>query len=167
VIDPGENPARIALLMKRVAGRQTRYVNRLEKRSGTLWEGRYRSSPIGAADYLLACCRYVELNPLRAGLVDDPENYPWSSCPVKTGRKEQDWLDLDEFYLGLAADGAGRQARYRQWLLDSIPEAELKLIREAAVSGHPMATGKFIAEIEKKIGRRLELRRPGRPIKKK
>ena len=62
VIDPGDAPENLALLMKRVAGRQTCYVNKLEKRSGSLWEGRYKSSPINANEYLLACCRYVELN---------------------------------------------------------------------------------------------------------
>ena len=70
VIDPGDAPENLGLLMKRMAGRQTRYVNMLEKRSGSLWEGRYKSSPISANEYLLACCRYVELNPVRAGMVD-------------------------------------------------------------------------------------------------
>lgn len=62
VIDPGDEPENLALLMKRVAGRQTRFVNKMEKRSGSLWEGRYKSSPINANEFLLACCRYVELN---------------------------------------------------------------------------------------------------------
>ena len=86
---------------------------------------------------------------------------------MKTGRKEQNWLDLDEFYLGLAEDEAKRRKLYRQWLRDSLPATELKLIREAAASGHPTASGSFVEEIEKKIGRRLELRGPGRPRKKK
>ena len=59
VVDPGEDVRNLALLMKRVAGRQTRYANKLEQRSGSLWEGRYKSSPINTDEYLLACCRYV------------------------------------------------------------------------------------------------------------
>ena len=101
MIDPGDAPENLGLLMKRVAGRQTRYVNMLEKRSGSLWEGRYKSSPISANEYLLACCRYVELNPVRAGMVDDPAKYRWSSCTAKVGLKKQVWLDFDPFYLSL------------------------------------------------------------------
>ena len=63
VIDPGEDPDNLGRLMKRLAGRQTRYVNRMEQRSGSLWEGRYKSSLIQDDAYLMACCRYVELNP--------------------------------------------------------------------------------------------------------
>ena len=63
------------MLMKRVAGRQTRYVNKLEKRSGSLWEGRFKSSIVSSVEYLSACSRYIELNPMRAGMVVDPVDY--------------------------------------------------------------------------------------------
>lgn len=76
IIDPGDCPEHLGMLMKRVAGRQTRYVNWLEGRSGTLWEGRYKSSPIEDDTYLLTCCRYVDLNPLPAGMCAAPEGYP-------------------------------------------------------------------------------------------
>lgn len=85
IVDPCENIENLALLMKRVSGRQTRYVNRLGNRRGTLWEGRYKSSPISTDEYLLACCRYVELNPLRAQMVGSPEEYRWSSYRHKAG----------------------------------------------------------------------------------
>ena len=61
--------------MKRLSGRQTRYVNRLERRSRTLWESRYKSSPVQTDEYLLACIRYVELNPVRAQVVADAQDY--------------------------------------------------------------------------------------------
>lgn len=165
VIDPGDDPENLALLMKRVAGRQTRYVNTLEKRSGSLWEGRYKSSPINANEYLLACCRYVELNPLRAGMVNDPAKYPWSSCPAKVGLQKQPWLDLDPFYQSLGKTAAKRAEKYAAWLRETIPEAELKLIREATQRGQLTANGKFARELSEKIGRSLELRGPGRPRK--
>lgn len=167
VIDPGEDTENLGLLMKRVAGRQTRYVNKMEKRSGTLWEGRYKSSPINANEYLLACCRYVELNPLRAGMVDNPGKYPWSSCPVKTGIKKQSWLDLDSHYLSLGNTPEERAERYGEWLQGSVPEGELKLIREAVQRGQLTADRMFMREISQKIGRRLELRGPGRPKKER
>ena len=85
IVDPGRRVENLALLMKKVAGRQTRYVNKIAGRTGTLWEGRYKSSPIQTDEYLLACCRYIELNPVRAGIVKNPEEYPWSSYRQKVG----------------------------------------------------------------------------------
>ena len=95
IVDPGEDGGNLARLMKRVAGRQTRYLNKLEKRTGSLWEGRFKSSTISADEYLLACSRYVELNPVRAGIVADPKDYRWSSYGSKTGNKKEAWLDFD------------------------------------------------------------------------
>ena len=74
IVEPPEDVARLGQLMKRLSGRQTRYVNRLEGRTGTLWESRYKSSPIQTDQYLLACIRYVELNPVRAGIVHTQRN---------------------------------------------------------------------------------------------
>jgi len=76
IVKPGEDAENLSRLMKRLAGRQTRFVNRQEGRSGTLWEGRFKSSPIESNSYLLACCRYVEMNPVFAGMCDDPAEYP-------------------------------------------------------------------------------------------
>ena len=76
----------LARLMKALAGRATRYRNRLERRTGTLWEGRFRSSLVQSERYLLACSRYIELNPVRAGIVAEPLAYPWSSYPQRMGR---------------------------------------------------------------------------------
>jgi len=75
IVDPGERAENLGLLVKRLAGRQTRLVNRVERRTGSLWEGRYKSSAIETDRYLLACCRYVELNPVRAGMVATPAEY--------------------------------------------------------------------------------------------
>lgn len=92
VIAPGEDPESLGRLMKRLAGRQTRFVNRMEGRSGTLWEGRFKSSPIETNAYLLACCRYVEMNPVLAGMCAEPSEYPWSSCSSKTLSKRWAWI---------------------------------------------------------------------------
>jgi hypothetical protein len=71
--------------MKALAARATRYRNRLEGRSGTLWESRYKSSVVQSDSYLLACCRYIELNPVRARMVSDAADYPWSSYRIRVG----------------------------------------------------------------------------------
>lgn len=125
----------IGKLMKRLAGRQTRHHNRLEGRSGTLWEGRYKSSLVDSDSYLLACCRYIELNPVRARMVENPEDYPWSSCRHRFGSTAGDWLDLDPCYLLLGSTDADRQVRYRRFLREAIPDGEWSLIREAVQRG--------------------------------
>jgi putative transposase len=83
IVNPGGNPKSLSLLMKRVAGRQTRHVNKLEKRSGSLWEGRFKSSIISSKEYLYSCSRYIELNPVRAGIIEEPSAYAWSSFAKK------------------------------------------------------------------------------------
>ena len=102
----------LASLLKALAGRQTRYVNRVEGRSGTLWEGRYKSSPVDTESYLLECSRYIELNPLRAGIVGRPEQYRWSSFGAKAGLWEDRRLDLDPCYLAMGETEQQRQSRY-------------------------------------------------------
>ncbi len=101
VLEPPDEIAVLGRLMKRLAGRQTRYVNRLEGRRGTLWESRYKSSPIQTDEYLLACCRYVDLNPVRARMVVSPQDYHWSSYRMKVGLDASSWIDEDPCYLSL------------------------------------------------------------------
>lgn len=165
VVDPGSKTENLALLMKRLAGRQTRYANRLLQRTGTLWEGRFKSSPIQSENYLIRCCRYVELNPLRAGLVSDPAAYRWSSCAAKVGDAPLDWLDLDESYLELADTPKARQKAYRYIILDVMPKDELEFMRKAVQRGQLTGDARFQNEVEQQIGRRIEFRGRGRPRK--
>ncbi len=166
IVDPGEEVENLALLMKRVSGRQTRYVNRLEGRRGTLWEGRYKSSPIERDEYLLACCRYVELNPVRAGIVEDLEKYKWSSYRHKVGRERVDWLDLDPYYKRLGGTEKECEGRYKDWVRGSIPNGEWELIRKATQRGQLTGSNQFAEKVSEKIGRRIEFRGQGRPKKK-
>jgi len=165
IVDPGEDERNIASLMKRVAGRHTRYVNRLERRTGSLWEGRFKSSPISTDEYLLACCRYVELNPMRAGIVADPADYRWSSYGVKIGNRKEALLDHDPCYLGLADSEKERAEIYATWVKETIETEEWELIRKSLQRGQLTGSSRFVEEIEKKIERRVEFRGPGRPRK--
>jgi len=167
IIDPGHKEGSLAQLMKRVSGRQTRYVNKMEGRTGCLWEGRYKSSPISTDEYLLACCRYVELNPVRAGIVADPADYRWSSYTMKIDNQKKGWLDYDPCYLGLAENAEIRSGLYIQWVKGLIPEGEWSLIRQSLQRGQLTGTLKFVDEIEAKIARRVEFRGQGRPSKTK
>lgn len=155
----------IGKLMKRLAARQTRHHNRLEGRSGTLWEGRYKSSLVSRDDYLLACCRYIELNPVRARMVAAPQDYPWSSYRYRLGLETAEWLDLDPCYLALGAHETARRQRYRDFLRSTIPGGEWELIRDAVQRGQLTGTDRFTDEVAGILGRRVERRGQGRPAK--
>lgn len=163
VVDPGEAPRHLGLFMKRVAARQTRLVNRLLRRSGTLWGSRFHSSPIETDAYLLACCRYLEMNPVRAGMVAVPEVYPWSSCRSRVGIERTEWLDDDPCYSALGANPSWRARRYREWLQAAAPQGEWDLIRMAVQRNQLTGGNRFTEEVEEKIGVRIEMRGQGRP----
>lgn len=162
ILEPDDDSG-LGTLMKRVAARQTRYVNRQEKRSGTLWEGRYKSSPIDTDNYLLACCRYVELNPVRAGMIAKPEDYPWSSYRERMGlTTDIKLLDTPPaLHAHLPIELTNRDS-YREFVIRSTPEAEAALIREALQRGQLTGDAQFIDEIESRTGNRIERRGPGR-----
>ncbi|PLX94602.1 MAG: transposase [Desulfuromonas sp.] len=165
VVDPGDNAERLGQLMKRLAGRQTRYVNRLEGRSGTLWEGRYKSSPIEDDSYLLACCRYVDLNPAEAGMCATPESYPWSSAAAHLGGSFLGWLDRDPAWLGLGRSDEERAHAYREVLAKPISEDERETIMRPVQRGQLTGSSAFVDTIAARLGRRIELRGQGRPRK--
>ena len=156
----------LALFLKLIAQKYAQHVNYFYKRTGTLWEGRFKSSPVSMDNYLLACCRYIEMNPVRAGLVSSPEEYRWSSYRGKTGIVKDELLDLDLWYESLGSAEEERQKRYSQWFRESIPTREWDLIRKATNKGGAFGDDNFKARIEKAIGRTIELREKGRPRKK-
>ncbi len=165
ILQVGDDVSAIGQLMKRLSARQTRYVNKIEGRTGTLWESRFRSSPIETDRYLLACCRYVELNPVRAGLVSAPEHYDWSSYRRKVGLSKQAWIDLDPPYLGLGVRENQRIFRYREFISQGTARSEQALIRAAIQRGQLTGGARFVDEVERKLQRRVEPRGPGRPRK--
>lgn len=167
LVEPPDARA-LASFMKRVAGRMTRYRNHLEGRSGTLWESRYKSSPVQRDSYLLACCRYIELNPVRAGMVQHPEDYPWSSFRQRMGEPSAlATLDLDPCYLALGEDDSQRRERYRRFLspTNDANGDSLELIREAVQRGQLTGNERFTDEVVDIVGRRIPRRGRGRPAK--
>jgi putative transposase len=155
----------LAKVMKPLAGRYTRRQNWLDGRTGTLWESRYRSSLVDTEGYLLACCRYIELNPVRASIVADPTDYVWSSCRYRLGLDNADWLKFDAAYIALADNDEERRRIYRAFVRAAIPEGEWDSIRQAAERGQLTGSERFIDEIARIIGRRVERRGRGRPRK--
>ncbi|MHB1695659.1 MAG: transposase [bacterium] len=167
LMQPGKDVLKLPLFMKKISGRTTRYFNLLEGRSGTLWESRYKSSPVQKDEYLLACCRYIELNPVRAGITENPGAYPWSSYIARTGGDGKDWLDLDPVFLGLGETEAKRLENYQKFIQDNVAPEELKFIRESIKRGQLTGNSKFEEAVEQIIGRRIERRAQGRPFKKR
>ncbi len=163
IVDPGETAGNLAILMKRVAGRYTRRINLLEDRSGTVWNGRFKSSPIETDRYLLACSRYIELNPVRAGMIADPAHYRWSSYQDRVGRPRFRWVDENPIYLEMGRTPTERRASYREWTHAGIPEGEWEFLRTAVQRGQLTGNAKFEEFVRRNIGRRVLTRPPGRP----
>lgn len=163
ILAPGEHPDGISGLIKTVAARQTRYVNKREGRTGTLWEGRFKASLIDTDNYLLACHRYVDLNPIRAFMVGAPSDYRWSSYRYLSGDKSDDWLTPSPAYLALGQTASARAKAYRQFVRSDIADDELSTIRGALQRNQVTGTDLFRQQIERRIGRRISARSQGRP----
>jgi putative transposase len=137
------------------------YFNRRHGRTGTLWEGRFRSSLVESAHYVLACYRYIELNPVRASMVDAPERFAWSSHGVNAGMRADRLIKPHCEFLALGADDATRQDAYRGLFEQAFDVSLLKTIREATNGGYPMASDSFKAGTLMPLGYRIEPGKPG------
>lgn len=166
VLAPRTEGTGISGLMRRLSARQARYVNRRERRSGTLWGGRFKSSVVDSENYLLACMRYVDLNPVRAGICLHPADYLWSSYAQKAGLRTEEWLDLDPVTARLGDGQAARRRAYIAFVEAEIPDDEHNMIRTAVRRNQLTGDGCFVDEIEHRTGLRIEARTPGRPSEK-
>ncbi len=119
----------IPLMMKRLNGDYTRYFNRRHERIGTLWNGRYRGLLIHDERYWLTCLRYIEQNPLRAGMTNHPGDYAWSSYKVHAFGHGHQWLKPHPLYLSLGRNEEERQAAYRALHGQLVPDEEAALVR--------------------------------------
>ncbi|HEY5635887.1 MAG TPA: transposase [Burkholderiales bacterium] len=136
LLTPGvENGA--SLLMQSLGRHYVRHFNDVHARSGTLWEGRFRSMPIHAARYLLACMRYIELNPVRAGLVPHPAAWRWSSFRVNALGANDEVVTPHPLWYGLGRDPQARRAAYLALFEGRIDEPELKTLRAGRPRGRP------------------------------
>ena len=144
------------------------YVQRLNARydrTGTLWEGRYKASLVQHSNYLLACQRYIELNPVRAHLVAAPGDYPYSSYAYHAAGVDDVLITEHPCYSDLAGDAASRQSAYRALFRDMLDEAWLKEIRTTTNACGVIGDDRFREQIEAMLGRRLPTGRRGRPAK--
>jgi len=106
-------PDAAAKLMQSLDRRYVQYINKFYRRSGTLWEGRYKASLVNADEYLFACQRYIEMNPVRADMAAHPRDYPWSSYLINAEGKPCEWISPHALYQQLAATPNERRTAYQ------------------------------------------------------
>lgn len=154
-----------AVLMKALGERYVQYVNRRYARTGTLWEGRYHSCLVQCERYLMACQRYVELNPVRASLVSNPADYPWSSYHHNAQGHQDKLVTPHELYGRLGEDSASRQSAYRALFDEVLGSEALRQVRQATHGNRAFGSAEFAAQFAQMVGRRLAPRAAGRPRK--
>lgn len=154
-----------SVLMKHLSQRYVQYINRSYRRSGTLWEGRFRSCLTQSERYVLACYRYIELNPVRAGMVQHPADYRWSSYRANALGSMEALVAPHEQYLRLGADEAGRLAAYRSLVAETLDPSLTGEIRRATNGNVGLGNQRFQQQIEQTLGRRAAPASPGRPRK--
>ncbi len=141
------------------------YVNHVYGRTGTLWDSRYKSSLVQAETYLLVCQRYIELNPVPAGIVADPGEYSWSSYRANALGETNPLLSPHPRYLSLGTDNACRRAAYLHLFRIALGDATVAELRMALNQSQPIGNDRFYAQIQAMTGQRRELRKRGRPRK--
>ena len=152
-------------LMRDLGQRYVQYFNRNHERTGTLWEGRFRSCIVQSALYVLGCYRYIELNPVRAGMADHPTGYLWSSYAVNSGMRSDPLVTCHPEYLALASDGEPRYRAYRGLFEQRLEPGLQRAIRDATNGGYPLASDAFKHMVLAPQGYRTEPGQPGRPAK--
>jgi putative transposase len=154
-----------ALLMKHLGQRYVQYINRTYRRSGTLWEGRFKSCLTQSENYVLACYRYIELNPVRAGMVNHPRDYPWSSYKPNAEGKESDLIIPHADYLRLDHREPVRRQAYRALFKAHMDQSVTEEIRKATNGNYVLGNARFQEQIARALGRRVAPGKDGRPRK--
>ena len=151
-------PQTCGFLMRDLGRSYVRYFNRRHDRSGTLWEGRFRSCLVESAQYVLACYRYIEQNPVRAAMVAEPGAYLWSSHAANSGLRWDPLITPHSEYLALSDRESARCAEYRRLLGLALDLTLLELIREATSGGYPLVSDAYKTRL---AGCRIERGKPG------
>lgn len=152
-----------SMLMKYLGQHYVQNVNQRYGRTGTLWEGRFKSCLAQSQTYVLECYRYVELNPVRAGMVAHPGQYRWSSYTANADGAASAMLTPHSEYLALGASCASRYEAYRALVAEEVDPTMTCAIRESTNGNVALGTAHFQAEVETMLQRRARRGVPGRP----
>jgi putative transposase len=153
----------VSLWMQDVGRSYVRRFNNRHRRSGTLWEGRYKSTVVQTEGYLLACMAYIELNPVRAGMVADPRDYPWSSHLANIGQRADRHLVPHPVYWSLGNTPFAREAAYAEWVGAGLTARQQQSITDASLHGWALGDADFASKLQKQTDRRVVRARRGRP----
>lgn len=160
LMTPGAATACTAL-MRDLGQRYVQYFNRTHVRTGTLWEGRFHSCVAESARYVLGCYKYIELNPVGAGMVRHPADYLWSSYAVNSGMRSDPFVSSHPEFLALADDRDKRHASYRALLQQGSDETLQQAIREATNGGYPLTSDAFRNTVIAPLGWKTGPGKPG------
>ena len=156
----------MSLMMQSVGRTYVRYFNKRHNRSGTLWEGRYKSSLIDSEAYLLTCMAYIDLNPVRAGLAESAEDFSWSSYKHLAGQSIDKLVTPHALYWGLGNTPFAREAAYAEFVAGGLSVATQKTLTESALKGRVVGRPDFLTSLEKNTQRQILPQKAGRPFKK-
>ena len=150
-------------MMQAVGRSYVQTFNKVHGRTGTLWEGRYRSTLIQTERYLLACMAYIDLNPVRAQMVAQPDDYIWSSYSHYVGRRNDRLITPHALYWGLGNTPFAREAAYAEMVHAGIQADQQRALTDATLSGWALGDAQFIAGLKLQTPRRLSKDKAGRP----
>lgn len=153
----------ISRVMQSLGRRYVQYVNKTYRRTGTLWEGRHKATLVEADSYLVACYRYIELNPVRAGMVSHPEDYRWSSYRANACGEPDASLTEHAAFLALGSTPDTRCAAYRELSRTELKSVLIDAIRRAAACSVLLGSARFKEQVERALGRSTGQAYRGRP----
>ena len=157
----------VAHVMQSLGRRYVRYVNDRYRRTGTLWEGRYKACLVQSNEYLMRCYRYIELNPVRARMVAAPADYAWSSFHRNANLVEDSLVRPHPVYMALGGDAEERATTYRDFVRDAATEEEIEEIRLYLQRQYASGSARFREFVEAQLRRRAGPAKIGRPAKDK
>ena len=158
-----EKPEGMAKMMQSIGRCYVQYINRSYHRTGSLWEGRFKSSLVQVEEYLLTCIRYIELNPVRANRVNDPAQYRWSSYRQNGLGQADERITSHPLYLSLGKDEEGQLVEYRGLFRSELDGDALADIRLALAQGQLLGSERFSEIMCAAVGIRRTQRKPGWP----
>ena len=161
----GTQSGAVSSLMQALGRRYVRYVNTTYRRTGTLWEGRFTSSIVESERYVLTCSRYLELHPVRAGLVGEPGEYIWSSYRYHALGEWNGRIQDHEVYLALGSTVAPRCQAYQALVHERLSDPDVQAIRDHVNKGCVLGSARFQDALEVMLKRRVKIRSVGKPRK--
>jgi len=160
-----EDSEGLARMMQWVGRHYVPYFNRKYGRVGTLWQGRFKAAVIDAASYFITCCRYIEQNPVRAGIVVDPIDYPWSSYAHHIGAKPNPLITDHPLYWALGNTPFEREIGYKNLAEQALTPNELRELKDSVDKGWVLGSEQFKVGLEKQLNRQVRPEKRGRPAK--